>query len=87
MKKIPIGLCVLALCLLTACLDFCGVSHLKGNTKYTYSYTNPDGTTHSDEFMTNEYGQATVDVPPGTDCGAVKIEEKHSEIAMEESAV
>jgi hypothetical protein len=87
-KKISIGLCALALCLLTACLDFCGFKEGKARTTYTWSYTDSDGQTHSGEFTTNEYGQGSFDTPTSVDCSKVSIGEKKTpEIAMEESAV
>jgi hypothetical protein len=81
------GLCALALCLLTACLDFCGFKEGKAHTTYTWTYTDSNGTTHSDEFTTDAYGMGSFETPTSVDCGSVKIEEKHSEIAMVESAV
>ena len=45
MKKILVMVSVFSLCLLTACLDFCGFTHGDANTEYKWSYTNPDGTT------------------------------------------
>ena len=65
-KKILVVLCALAVCLLTACDDFCGFSHGDANTTYKWSYSN-NGTTSSGEFDTNEYAQASFDVPEGTD--------------------
>lgn len=76
MKKILLVLCVLSLCLLTACLDFCGFSHGEANTTYTWTYTNPDGTTQSDNFKTNEYGQGSFSVPENIDCNKVTINKK-----------
>lgn len=74
--------------MLTACLDFCWYKGDKGNTTYTWSYTDSDGQAHSGEFMTNEYGQASFDTPTSVDCSKVTIGEKKTpEIAMEESAV
>lgn len=87
MKKILVMPCVLALCLLTACFDFCGFNHGKANTTYTFSYSNPNGTTTSGEFRTNEYGQATFDTNEGIDCGKVTITEKNAGPALEESQV
>lgn len=77
MKKILVMPCVLALCLLTACLDFCGYREGDANTKYVWSYTNPDGTTTSGEFETNQYGQATFDTNEGVDCNKVTITKKN----------
>ena len=85
MKKVPAPLLSLALCLLTAC-ELCGVSRVKANTTYNWTYT-ADGQTHTGTFQTNEYGQASFEVPSGVDCSGVKIEEKNSDIAMVESAV
>lgn len=76
MKKILVVLCVLAFCLLTACLDFCGFSNGDANTTYTFSYTNPDGTTTSGEFETNEYGQGSFDVPENINCSQVTVTKK-----------
>lgn len=76
MNKIKVAtLCALVACLLTACDDFCGFSHGEANTTYTWSYSK-DGKTSSGEFKTNEYGQASFDVPDGTDCNAVEVKVK-----------
>ncbi|PYS80929.1 MAG: hypothetical protein DMF67_18700 [Acidobacteria bacterium] len=89
MKKVPVTLCALALCLLTGCLDFCGFSHGDANSKYKYSYTNPNGTTTSGDFTTNEYGQGSFEVGTDTDCSKVTItkDESSDEAMLEESAV
>lgn len=84
MKKILLMLCALSLCLLTACFDFCGATHLEATTVYEFHYTNPDGTTTSDEFTTNEYGQASFPVPDNVECSRVTINKKVRE-AMEET--
>ena len=87
MKKTYLGLCALALCLMMAC-GTCSSVTLNPNTTYKWTYANPDGTTTSGEFSTNEYGQAMYEVPSNVDCGGVRIEEKKATtIAMEESAV
>jgi hypothetical protein len=70
MKKIAAVPCALIICLLTACVDVCGFSRGDANTTYNWPYSN-NGTTASGEFTTNDYGQATIDVPEGTDCGKV----------------
>jgi hypothetical protein len=75
MKKIIVVLCALGVCLLTACVDVCGFNQGDANTTYTWSYSN-NGTTGSGEFTTNEYGQASIEVPEGTDCGKVTIKQK-----------
>ena len=75
--------CALALCLLTGCFDFCGFTHGEANTSYEWSYTNPDGTTTTGGFDTNEYGQSSFDVPEGTDCSKVTINKRVRE-AMDE---
>ena len=79
----------LALCLLTGCLDFCGFSHGDANAKYLFSYTNPDGTTASGEFTTNQYGQDSFDAGTDTDCSQVTVtkDESSDEAMLEESAV
>jgi hypothetical protein len=74
MKKIVVMLCALIVCLLSACAD-CGFSHGNPSTTYKWSYDN-NGTTSSGEFTTNEYGQATFEVPDGTDCNKVTVKEK-----------
>lgn len=74
MKKIKVMLCALVLCLLNACVDACGLNG-DANTTYTWSYSN-NGTTGSGEFTTNEYGQASFDVPDGTDCSKVNVQKK-----------
>lgn len=79
MKKILLTLCALSLCLLTACFDFCGFRYGEANTTYKWTYTNPDGTTQSDEFTTNEYGQASFPVPENVDCNKVTINKKVAE--------
>lgn len=85
MRKISIGLCVLALALITACT--CATAVLSATTTYKWSYNNTAGTVTSGEFTTNEYGQAMFDVPSDVDCNRVNIEEKKTpEIAPEESA-
>ena len=75
MKKISIMLCALFVSLLTACTDTCGFMHGDPNTTYTWSYTN-NGVTSAGEFTTNEYGQATFDVPEDTNCNNLKIDKK-----------
>jgi hypothetical protein len=75
-RKFPIGLCVIALCPLTACVDFCGVTQANPNTTYTFSYTHSDGQNYSGEFTTNEYGQGSFTVIDDVDCGKVTIKEK-----------
>lgn len=84
MKKMHIVACVITLFLLTAC---CGATQLKSNAKYKWTYTFSNGETRTGEFETNEFGQASFDPGENVDCGAITLEEKHSEIAMEESAV
>jgi hypothetical protein len=81
-KKILIGLCALAVCLLTACLDFCGFDHGDANSTYTWSYTNTDGTKSSGEFTTNQYGQGSFDVPDNVDCNQVTVTKKESDVSM-----
>jgi hypothetical protein len=73
MKKIVI-LCAFVAFLITAC-DFCGFSHGNPSTTYKWSYDN-NGTTSSGEFTTDEYGQASFDVPEGTDCNRVTVNAK-----------
>lgn len=68
-----------------ACDDFCGFSHGEPHTRYKWSYTNNNGTTSSGEFDTNEYGQATFDVPEDTDCNRVEVKKMESP-AFEEDA-
>jgi hypothetical protein len=80
MRRILVGLCALAVCLLTACP--CGYSHGDANSTYTWSYKNTDGTTSSGEFTTNEYGQAAFDVPDNVDCNEVTVTKKDSNIGM-----
>ena len=77
MKKIKVALCVLSACLLIACDEFCGFSHGEPHTTYTWSYDN-NGTTASGEFTTNEYWQASFDVPDDTDCNEVEVKKKDS---------
>ena len=79
MKKTAIGLCALALCFLTACLDFCGVTRLEGKKVYEWSYTYSDGAPTSGTFETDQYGQATFDVPSDVDCGKVSIKLKEDQ--------
>lgn len=85
MKKINVVLCVLIACLFTACDEYCGFTQGDSNTTYTWTYTN-NGTTSSGEFTTNEYGQASFEVPDDTDCNKVGVKKKDSP-AMEESRV
>jgi hypothetical protein len=86
-RELPIGLWALDLCLMTAC-GTCASVTLNPNTTYKWTHANPDGTTTSGEFTTNEYGQAMYDVPSNVDCGGVRIEEKKTpEIAVEGSAI
>jgi len=68
--------CALTLCLFTACFDFCGFTHGEANATYTFSYTNPDGTTTSGEFTTIDYGQGSFDVPENIDCNKVSVTKK-----------
>jgi hypothetical protein len=82
-KKILLGLCVLAVCLLTGCFDFCGFTHGEANTTYTFSYTNPDGTTTTGEFNTNPYGQGSFDVKEDTDCSKVTVTKKEQPSDLE----
>jgi hypothetical protein len=86
-RKFSLGLCTLALYLLTACT--CALAQpLNANTTYKWSYANPDGTTTTGEFTTNEYGQAMFEAPSNVECGRVTFEEvKVPKIAMVESAV
>jgi hypothetical protein len=72
MKKINLIVCALAVCLLSACLDVCGFTQGDPNTSYTWSYSN-NGTTSSGSFTTNQYGQASFDVPEGTDCNKLDL--------------
>jgi hypothetical protein len=74
MKRIKVLVCAFAAGLLVACND-CGFSHGDANTTYTWSYNN-NGTTSSGEFTTNEYGQATFEVPDNTDCNKVEVKKK-----------
>ncbi|MFY9618669.1 MAG: hypothetical protein WAM70_17045 [Pyrinomonadaceae bacterium] len=83
MKKINVALCILAF-LLTACDEFCGFTRRDPNTTYKWSYSN-NGTTPSREFTTNEYGQASFEVPDDTDCNKVEVKKKDSPV-MEEDA-
>jgi hypothetical protein len=76
MKKINVAmLCVLVAWLLTACDGFCGFPDGDPKTTYEWSYTN-NGTTSSGSFTTNEYGQASFDVPDGTDCSKVEVKRR-----------
>jgi len=47
----------------------------RSNTTYTWSYAN-NGTHSSGEFTTNEYGQASFEVPEDTDCSKVDVKVK-----------
>lgn len=84
MKKINVVLCVLVTCLLTACEEYCGFTRGDPNTTYKWSYSN-NGTTSSGEFTTNEYGQASFEVPDDTDCNKVELKKKDAPL-MEENA-
>ena len=75
MKKINVVMCALAVCLLTACDDFCILTKGAPNTTYTWSYTN-NGTTSSGEFTTDDYGGSSFGVPEDTDCSKVDVKEK-----------
>ena len=77
MKKIQVMLCALLVCLLTACDEFRGVSHLEPKTRYEWSYTK-DGTTSTGTFTTNEYGQASFPAPDDTDCTGVELKKMDS---------
>jgi hypothetical protein len=72
MKKIKVILCALALCLYASCIDTCGFSGGEPNTTYTWSYTN-NGVTSAGEFTTNDYGQASFDVPEDVECNRVEL--------------
>jgi len=74
MKK-TVMLCASVAFLITAC-DFCGFTQGDPNTTYTWSYTAANGTKSSGEFTTNEGGQASFDVPEGTDCQRVDVKKK-----------
>ena len=75
MKKIKVMLCALVLCLHTACVDTCGFGDGEATTTYTWSYSN-NGTTGSGEFTTDQYGQASIEVPEDTDCSKVVVHKK-----------
>jgi hypothetical protein len=59
------------------------MTHLDANSTYTFSYTNPDGTTTTGRFDTNQYGQGSFDVNEGIDCSKVTINKRVRE-AMDE---
>jgi hypothetical protein len=48
------------------------IMHGDPNTTYEWSYTN-NGQTSAGEFTTNEYGQASFDVPEDVDCNKLEI--------------
>ncbi len=85
MKKVQIGLLLIAASLLVACDKTCTFTGT-ANTTYNYSYFDAAGEAHFGSVTATEGGSVEIQVPSDLDCGSVRYGEDKAP-APEQSAV